>query len=443
MNTLALAPEPNFVRASAPTWLGYTLGLILPLIAAVIYPTYSISMANPGWEITRQLGYVWLLGEMSLIAFARRRGFSLRATWRALPVWVRPTLALFLATFWISSAFVSAQPGFSMALTIGWGLQLIYAAALAHLIAPVPLRDLDRLWHGFAAGLVALAAVTAVHFTWLPSALRGAEHQIDWGNAIPGFISVRLFGSWTGAILALLTGMAWRSEDGEASQRMLFVFTALAFGMMFWTGTRAAVLGWLCVLPIAWALIGRPRSRAALTDLPRYLLLAAIVAVALQPYGHPSFSFADMFDPATNASADSLSSGRLTFWKRSLEVARHYPLLGSGAGSSWWLVPLDGVRHVQPHNALVQFLLNWGAVPTLPALALLVGGTWRAHRAVRRTAELLPFVLMLDCLLIMSLFDGMLHFAQFVLLIVSCLAICLSRRDAGPGKEEAASGDSD
>lgn len=440
MTLMAISPARTHFRTGISTWLGYAIGLALPIIAATIYPTYFISMPNPRLEITRQLGHIWMAGETVLIFYARRRGFSIRETWRVLPGWVKPTLLLFLATFWISSAFVSAQPGFSMALTVGWGIQLAYAAALAHLIAPVPLRHMDRIWHGFAAGLIALAAVIAVHFTCPPLFLRGAEHKIDWGNAIPGFISVRLFGSWAAAILALLTGVAWRSEQKEERQTILFLATALAFGMMFWTGTRAAVLGWLCVLPVAWLLAGPPRSRAAVTYLPCYFILAAIIAVALQPYGHPSFSFSDIFDPATNASMDGISSGRLTLWKRALKVYCDYPLLGSGAGSSWWLVPLDGNRHVQPHNALVQFLLNWGLIPTIPAVALLFGGTWRAHRAARRRPPLLPFVLMLDCLLIMSIFDGMLHFAQFILLIVSCFAICLAPRDVEAGEKEAVSG---
>ncbi len=433
MTSASIAPLsrlalPATDRDALPAWLGLVGGFALPMIAAALYATYDISMRSTWLEQTRQLGYVWLLGELALIVHAMRNGFTVRAAWTALPRWARVALALFLSTFWISSAVVSRHPDFSMGLTIGWALQLLFAAALAHLVAAVPVARLAEIWRGFALGLAALAVAIAVHFLWLPVSLRGWEHEIDWGNAIPGFISVRLFGSWCGAVLALLTGFAWRAEGDARHRRLLHLAIALAFGMMFWSGTRAALLGWLCSLPVAWMMAGRPRSRDVLTMLPAYLLVAVVLAIVLQPYGHPAFTFLDALNPDQTRSADAFSSLRLTFWRHSLAVARDYPLLGTGAGSSWWLVPLGSGRHVQPHNAVVQFLLNWGVIPTLPALTLLIGGTWAAHRRARADRALLPFVLMLDCLLVMSLLDGMLHFAQFVMLIVGCLAICLAPR---------------
>lgn len=434
MNDAVALPSPSASRSAVqrdeavPMCLGLAGGFVLPMVAAALYATYEISMRSPWLEQTRQLGYVWLLGELVLILHAARRGFTVRGVWATLPRWARAALALFLSTFWISSAFVSRHPDFSLGLTIGWALQLLFAAALAHLVAMVPVARLAEVWRGFALGLAALALAIAVHFTWLPAALRGWEREIDWGNAIPGFISVRLFGSWCGAVLALLTGVAWRAEGDERRQRVLHLAIALAFGMMFWSGTRAALLGWLCVLPVAWVMAGCPRSRAMLTTLPAYLLAAAALAILLQPYGHPAFTLLDVFNADANRTADGFSSGRLSFWLSALDTARHYPLFGAGAGSCWWAVHAAGQHHVQPHNAVVQFLLNWGVVPTLPALALLIGGTWTAHRKVRAARALLPFVLTLDCLLVMSLLDGMLHFAQFVMLIVACLAICLAPR---------------
>lgn len=418
-------------RASAgqdrlPWRLGLVGGLVLPMIAAALYATYEIAMRSPWLEETRQLGYLWLLAEIGFILHAMRHGFRLHDVWARLPRWARIAVALFLLSFWISSAFVSPYPGFSLGLTVGWAIQLMFTAALSQRMAHVPVARLKEIWPGFAIGLAALALVIAVHFVWLPAALRGQEHSIDWGNAIPGFISVRLFGSWCGAVLALLTGVAWHEHGDPRRRHLLYLALALAFGMTFWSATRAALLGWLCILPVAWAMAGAPRSRSMATVLPVYLLAGAVMAVWLQPYHHPSFTLFDAFNPDVNRSADSFSSGRLTFWRASLDVARHYPLLGAGAGSSWWAVPLAEQHHVQPHNAVVQFLLNWGIIPTLPALTLLVGGTMAVHRRARSEQALLPFVLMLDCLLLMSLLDGMLHFAQFIMLSAGCFAVCLA-----------------
>lgn len=192
MNDAVALPSPSAFRSSVrrddavPMWLGLAGGFVLPMIAAALYATYEISMRSPWLEQTRQLGYVWLLGELLLILHAARRGFTVRAVWATLPRWVRTSLALFLSTFWISSAFVSRHPDFSLGLTIGWALQLLFAAALAHLVATVPVARLAEVWRGFALGLAALALAIAVHFTWLPAALRGWEREIDGVTPFPG-----------------------------------------------------------------------------------------------------------------------------------------------------------------------------------------------------------------------------------------------------------------
>lgn len=425
-------------------WTGLVAGFILPLIAALLYRTYHVSLASPGLESMRQLGLVYLAGEIAIVLYARRHGFDPVIIIRELPRWARTALVIFLATFWISSVVTSQMMPFSLGLCLGWIVHLLFAASLYHLASSVREIDTYAIATGFVAGLVGLTAFIVVHFVAVPTALFGQASDfgqkggIDLGSAIPGFISSRLFGSWCGAVLALLTGIVWQREvagqtAGQAARSpktgdltVLYTMLALAFGLSVWTATRAALLGWGISMMMAWFLFGRPASRTVCTRLPFYLFGAGAIALLLPPYGNGPFTFLRW---AGQTSTDAMTSGRLTLWTNALRVAAEYPLLGSGAGSSWWLVPLDGFYHVQPHNAVVQFLLNWGLIPTIPALALLLGATWHAHCIARRHRELLPVILMLDCLLSMSLFDGMLHFAQFVMLIFGCLAICLARDD--------------
>jgi len=404
--------------------LGLAGGLLLPLLSAALFPTY-VQLIKPDWvENVRHLGLVYLAGEVALVLHARGRGYDPAALFRALPRWSQAALALFLSTYWVSSVFVSLLPPCSVMLSLSWVIHLLFGGAVFHLFRSAEPGRLPRVWIGFGIGLVALALVTLVHFVVLPPGLTGREREVDWAAAVPGFISVRHFGSWTGAVLAGLTGLAWVRHGRGPERHLLYGGVALAFGLTFWTATRAAMLGWAAALPVAWVVAGRPRSRSLLTELPLWCAAAAGVALLLQPYGHGAFSF---WRPGGAGTADGYSSGRLTLWLAALDVWRNYPLLGTGAGSSWWLVNVGGATFVQPHNALVQFLLNWGLIPTVPALLLLGGATWRAHVLARRHRDLLPFLLMLDCLLVMSMLEGMLHFAQFVMLIVGCLAICLAR----------------
>lgn len=421
-----------------PFSLGIVAGLVLPVVAAALFSTYAIAV-TPAWlEMARQTGWLWLIGEAVLIAVAYRRGFDVRSSWRRLPRWAQGALAVFISTFWVSSVTVSRYPAFSIMLSIGWIVHLLFAAALFDLARRVPATRLSEMWRGLVAGLAVLAMLIAVHFLWLPAMLRGHEHQVDWALAIPGFISARLFGAWVGAIFVFMIGVLWSSVGSGRRQHILHAGTALAFALMMWTTTRAAVLAGMGVMPVAWLIAGRPRSRGIVTILPLYLAGAALIVLPLQPYGDPAFTF---FEAANTGSVDQIASGRLTIWTLALKAAATHPWFGTGAGSSWWLVTIPSAypHHVQPHNALVQFLLNWGLVPTLAGLTLLGGATWRAHTAARRCSALLPFVLMLDTLLVMSMFDGMLHFAQFVMLIVGCLAVCLAQlRPSSAGRQRKA-----
>lgn len=411
-----------------PVAIGVATGLVLPVIAALLFSTYTIAVAPTWLEFARQTGWLWSVGELVLIIIAYDRGFDMRTSWRRLPHWAQGALLLFVSTFWISSVTVSAYPAFSVMLSIGWIVHFLFAAALFNLVKDVSSPRLMEVWRGLIVGLAVLSVLIAIHFMWLPASLRGHEHQVDWALAIPGFISVRLFGAWVGATLAFMIGVAWLSDVPGRRQQLIYAGTGLAFALMMWTTTRGAVLATICVLPVAWLTAGRPASCRFATVLPLYLIVASVAVLPLQPYGDPAYTFRE----ASNiGSADQIASGRLTIWTLALKAAASHPWFGSGAGSSWWLVTIGGAytHHVQPHNALVQFLLTWGVVPTLAAVTLLIGGTWQAHVVVRRDKSMLPFVLMLDSLLVMSMFDGMLHFAQFTMLIAGCMALCLAQSD--------------
>jgi exopolysaccharide production protein ExoQ len=82
------------------------------------------------------------------------------------------------------------------------------------------------------------------------------------------------------------------------------------------------------------------------------------------------------------------------------------------------LIDVDPPRHVQPHNILLQFLMSWGGPATALALTMMAIVTLKAHIIATQHRIVLPFLMMLDCLLVMSLLDGMTHFAQHLMLIM-------------------------
>lgn len=416
--------DHNVASANFGNRLAWAIALLLPLTAAVLYRTYDMVVAPESWELTRQFGMPFVLAEIAVYLYARRKGLDLRVQLEGLAPWLRWMLGLFLASYWVSSVFVSLRPAVSAAFALIWLVHLLFGASVFHLARGEFLNS--RSWGAaFATGLATLVPVIAVHCLMLPPELVGHEREIDWGSALPGFISNRLFGAWVGAAASLLLGLIWTGEISGEKPRWLYPAFFLAATLLIWSGTRAAVLGVAIAALAAWGLTGKIPYQSLLTKFPPMVIVAAVVATLLVPYGHPAYY---LYMPGDLAgSGDHFTSGRLTLWAESLKTFAEYPLFGTGLASSWWLIPVDKFYHIQPHNVLIQFLVNWGLAATISGLLLLGAAIWRVHAIAREAAALMPMVAMLDSLIVMSLFDGMLHFSRFVMLIFTCIALCLAQ----------------
>ena len=429
-STALRRPVPMFGSIALHDLAGVLIGIILPLAAAALYRTYDIAV-HPNWlELTRQMGLPFVAGELAVVLWARRCGFEPAALIADMPRRVRAAFLLFVATFWISSAFTSQMWSFSTAITLIWCVHLLFGGAVYHLARRAGPFDSAAFAGWMSAGLALLAIWTTVHFLTPPPTLTVGYGMLGWGSAVPGFISHRLLGAWAGAASVLVLGVLWQQPADRASPSWLYPAFVLTTGVWIWTGTRAAVLAMGVGLLAAVLLAGRPASRDLWWKAALAFMVAAVIAVSLNPYGDPSFLF---YRVGTYSSGNEISSGRIEFWLNALRAAMAHPLLGSGAGSCWWLVSAGGFHHVQPHNAVVQFLLSWGVVPTLPCLGLLGWMGWQVHRRARALPSLVPLVLMLDALLAMSLVDGTLYFARFLMLIAMLFAVCLAQTDRARG----------
>ena len=127
--------------------LGMLFSALL-LFMGFAFPTYDIKMQSDQLDFMRQVGLPFMVAELAVVLFAASRGFSIDATWRALPRSTRIALALFLATFWISSVFVSPFPVFSTTLCLVTVSHLLFLGALVHVLGPASVKDIEAsaLW---------------------------------------------------------------------------------------------------------------------------------------------------------------------------------------------------------------------------------------------------------------------------------------------------------
>ena len=160
--------------------------------------------------------------------------------------------------------------------------------------------------------------------------------------------------------------------------------------------------------------------------------IAACLAYLLIPYHDPAFYLFHNFGGADTA--ESYSSGRISLWLETYSKWREAPWFGWGSGSTFWEVYV-GWPHTQPHNFVLQFLINWGLVGACGALWLLGRATVAAHRRALAQPAVWPVNIGLYSLLVMALLEGMLHYPRFIMLIMALYAIIfrITEPDAEPG----------
>jgi exopolysaccharide production protein ExoQ len=403
-------------------WLGWTIGVIMPLCAALFYPTYMHQM-QPAWvEWTRLLELPFVACELVIIHVAFRRGYTDRDVLVRLPRDIVAALALLLVGLVVSSVFVSRNAAASIFLSLTTLVHLRFCAAIFFLAREGDLAapQLECFQARLVAGLGALSMLTIWRFHFPPPLAEVLGGQIEWGSALPGFINVRHFGSWTGAIAAASLIDLLYGEEERRSSRWSYL---LAAGLTVWSGTRAAVLALAVVSLIFRLSLGRWPAHRRIGSVLVLSLVAAVAGTLLAP-DNPDFH---LFVSGDAQNANIATGGRLDLWKATLARWASSPWFGRGSGSTFWEVYI-GWWHTQPHNVVLQFLISWGLVGATGGLWLLGRTIVATHRTGVDQARLRPLTATLYALLFMSLLEGMLYYPRFIMLVAIGFGILLAVR---------------
>lgn len=414
--------------------IGIAIGFT-PVLAGLIFRTYGYHVAPPGIEVLRQLDVPFILIEIAVIVWARGAGLRFRQTLGHLDRPALTALAIYLATFWISSAIISPDPGYSLLRASFWLVHIAFGVAVYQLCATVASAQLKRCGAAIFAGLFVFVPLMAVHLMAAPDPATVLEGKIIWSSAIPGCLSVRHLGIWAALVLACALGALYTCDAKTRGGWLVFATIFLASGVLFWSGTRAGVYGILAGIAVVFL---------ALRSLPswRILVIAGVAAacgIALSELLLPpdnSFGIFARANVPQSAGFEGFSSGRTVLWSGMMQAFAQSPLFGVGEGAVHWVVTLGTDRHVQPHNSIVQMLSSWGIIACVAAGYLMTRLLLCLHRSIRSQLQLLPLVLMIDCLLIMSLVDGVLYFSRFIMWFAGATAIALALiARAGPAAE--------
>jgi exopolysaccharide production protein ExoQ len=421
--SLASGPANRYWQRMSPlTCLGIALGVLLPALSAALFPTYMHRMPIPVWEWARLQELPFVALEFAIVVWAIVKGMEFRQIWSNLSRDTRFALGLFVIGLWSSTLLVSRVPLTSIVISATMVIHLLFACSVYFLVGRNREDTLDSFPRWCGVGLAMLAFLTAWRFALPPPPSDVFGGKIEWHAAVPGFISVRHFGSWTGAITAMFAALIMARKEQDRLEWVDWFFL-LAMGLTIWSGTRAAILA----IGVAGLIqLISSRKLPSLHTLGRLSILtgsSAIIAYLLIPYNQPEFMLIGSASEFSSISA--AGTGRVELWTQTLQRWLEAPMFGWGSGSTFWEV-FAGWRHTQPHNFLFQFLISWGIVGTIGAVWLLGRAVVAAHSVVSRSQpELWPLLTCTYALLAMACLEGMLHYPRFVMLIVALLAIIL------------------
>jgi O-antigen ligase len=332
--------------------------------------------------------------------------------------------ALFaLAT--LVAVVLSRHAPVSLVMAAAWCLIALVAVLARQLVREAPEATTTAL-----LGALALSGAVA-------SAMHAWRWKLGAEPHTAFYVFTRLMGlhalssAFAGAVLV------WRTRAAPLPRRLGWLLVAIvAWAGLLWTGSRSPLLGLAVAFAVcALAVRGRERWRLGAT----LGVLGVAGAAVSWCFWTPAvaigwWQIAERSAPSLGAKA--LTSHRTDFWARAFEHVRAAPWFGHGPDAYGFLTPaLEGA---QPHNVVLQLLLDVGAVGTLAAGALLAIVLGRAVRGARTAAAWAPKIWLALALgtAVAGLFDG--YFFYPLALLPAAVALGAAAASLGAVAENAA-----
>jgi hypothetical protein len=252
---------------------------------------------------------------------------------------------------------------------------------------------------------------------------------LNWNEHVPIFAFPlyghgRVFGLHM--MIGTMTGLALLIEHrGKKMERLVIGLGAsIACGGLLWAGGRSGLLG-VGVGLVTWLLRIKPRDRLRLLAISLIVILGGLTLSFINwaPQSYLGWWTAAERSAAAT-SIDEFTSTRSSFWRVTWQYFTRNPWFGRGADAYRYLTPkLDGD---QPHNWILQFLLDFGICGGGALTLLLARQALRNYFSPAVTGDLLRRGVgagVVACL-ITGLFDGV--FYHGVALVPAALLLGMS-----------------
>ena len=326
-----------------------------------------MKMAYPNWPASRQalivlglLGlqyFSWASHAVTLFnGLASPLFFVLTAYLVVLAtqykVAVSPQSLVFFVLFAAWAVFTDARSGEflpALAMDSHWFILPLATLLLAQVFREYPLA-FQAIRVGAALCIINLLLTLFIETEW---------HFANHWHYPPIFGHIRHLGLSVGFLTILLYT---RTETAGWVSVFFRICRILGLALVFWSGTRASILAWLCCMAV-FVYSDRRWAKQMLIDSLAGLALSLIPTPPLP--GVPNIVVRSL----DVASVNALTSSRLAIWQSTLSGLNDIGRLWTGVGGNGFarLQVMHGVvtvapGHVQAHNIIIQSICDWGLI---------------------------------------------------------------------------------
>lgn len=238
-----------------------------------------------------------------------------------------------------------------------------------------------------------------------------ADGVFDWVHP-PIFGNVRRLAMTVG----LMSVFLYRDTEHQ-EKRLLTLARIIGLGLLFWSGSRGAILAWaLALLTFTWHAGQWTKLRAWSLEAVVAMLLAVLFDVGNPSMGILTGIFYRSFNAAiSGGGVDAISSGRVTLWLKTLDALQdpHVAFLGAG-GNGFVRLHLWYRQIFHPHNIVLQVLTDWGIGGLFLLLWLVREWIPKILSAAGKGGTTSVGLALMVFLLITGLLDGGLYHLQYL-----------------------------
>jgi hypothetical protein len=399
----------------------------LALVAIGLMP---LMLGLAPWEFrTEMTPYRVLMGgyqlslpliQMFVIALALRDGMSPFALFAKMAFWQRVSLTVIGVILVVTSTAVALNPGVAIFRVYCWGIHLLFGLAIFHMFEGHSPDEQANAWKVLLLGCLGYVALLMVY---IPT-MTGAP-DFDWIAMMPGMPNVRSLGffSAVGASSALI--LAVRAQKSRA----IFGWGlggAVMIALAAWSGSRGAFIAIVGGVGVTAVLQKPLRSPRALTIYAAVIVFGCLLSI-LHRVPDPNFGLFHFWESSTRSDLNQISSNRLVLWRATLDFIPSHFWFGIGESQFKYTVPAAGGFN-QPHNAILQYVLQWGVIGATCFFVLLASMVANAIQAVRSDGAHAASFAVMASLLIFSLYDAALYYGFPIMAVTLSLAMILTTR---------------